>query len=139
MEINLFLWPMLIPMILPLFFCLRFKKETFFEIVMITMTMVLIVLLYWPLVTSNIFSTYSYVGVKVLLFVVLPVVTFALIKRNALLLHVATYGITKAGLKKSTVWFVILLPIMLMATGLIQYYHGVSWVTELIPGIISFF
>jgi membrane protease YdiL (CAAX protease family) len=139
MEINLFLWPMLVPMLLPLFFCIKFKKETFFEIVTITLIMVLIVLLYWPLVTSNIFSSYTYVGVKILLFVILPIVIFILIKRNTSPLHIAVYGIRKEKVKKSIVWFVLLLPIMLVITGLIQYYHGVGWNAELIPGVISFF
>jgi membrane protease YdiL (CAAX protease family) len=139
MEINLFLWPMLIPMLIPLFFCIKFKKETFFEIVAITLVMVLIMLLYWPLVTSDIFSTYTYVGVKIILFLILPLVMFILIKRNTSPLHIAAYGIKKEGAKKSIVWFVLLLPMMLMTTGLIQYYQGVGWNADLIPGVISFF
>jgi membrane protease YdiL (CAAX protease family) len=139
MEINLFLWPMLIPMLLPLFFCIKFKKETLFEIVTIALVMMLIVLLYWPLITSNIFSTYTYVGVKILLFVILPLVIFLLIKRNTSPLHIAAYGITKEGVKKSIVWFILLLPIMLIITGLIQYYLGMDSIAELIPGVVSFF
>lgn len=139
MEINFFLWPMLLPMILLLFYCVRYKKEAIFEIGIITTVMVLIVLLYWPLVTSNIFSIYTYIVVKILLFVVLPIVIFVMIKRNTSPLQGAVYGIKKDGLKKSLIWFVILLPIMLVTTGLIQYFHGVSWNVELVAGIISFF
>lgn len=139
MDINLFLWPMLVPMILPLIYCARYKRETFVEIGMISITMVLIVFLYWPLMTSNIFSTYTYIVVKILLFVVLPICIFILIKRNISPLNFRAYGVKKEGLKKSLVWCGILLPIMLVTTAVIQFYNGVSWNIELIAGAMSFF
>lgn len=49
MEIDLFLWPMLVPMILPLWYCAIHKKDVLVEIGAISLAMVLIVLLYWPL------------------------------------------------------------------------------------------
>jgi membrane protease YdiL (CAAX protease family) len=139
MEIDLFLWPMLLPMILPLSYCAKYKKESCAEIGMISVVMMLIVFLYWPLITSTLFSPYSYVVVKFFLFVVLPIVFLVLLKRNLSSLHLGEYGVKKEGVKKSIVWFVLLLPIMLLITAIIQIINGVSWNVELIAGLISFF
>jgi len=106
---------------------------------MISLVMVLIVLLYWPLITITIFSTYTYIVIKFLLFVVLPIVTFVLLQRNITPLHLNAYGVKKQGVRKSLVWFVLLLPVMLVTTFILQYFHGVGWNVELVGGIISFF
>lgn len=139
MEINLFLWPMLIPLILPLIYSVRYKRESFFDIGKICLVMVLIVLLYWPLITSTIFSTYTYIVIKFLLFVVFPILIFVLFQHNTTPLHPDLYGLKKQGLQKSLVWFVLLLPVMLVTSLVIQYFHGVSWNVELFAGIMSFF
>jgi len=139
MEINLFLWPMLMPLILPLFYAARYKREAFIEIGTISLVMVLIVLLYWPLITSTIFSTYTYIVTKFLLFVVLPIVAFVLLQRNITPLHLGIYGVKKQGVRKSLMWFVLLLPAMLVTTFVIQYFHGVGWNVEVVAGIMSFF
>jgi membrane protease YdiL (CAAX protease family) len=139
MDIDMFLWPMLLPMLLPLVYCAKYKKEARVEIVMISVAMVLIVFLYWPLMTMTLFSPYSYIAVKFLLFVVLPIVIFVLLQRNASSLHLSVYGIKKEGVKKSIVWCVLFLPIMLVTTGIIHYFHGVSWDVELIAGLMSLF
>jgi membrane protease YdiL (CAAX protease family) len=139
MEFDLFLWPMLLPMIIPLIYCVKYKRETLFEIGIITLVMVLIVVLYWPLLTSNLAFAYTYQVVKVILFVLLPLTFFLIIKRNTSPLHGALYGVTKQGLKKSFFWFLLLLPIMLVVTGCIQYFIGVTWSSNTGAGTISFF
>lgn len=139
MEFDLFLWPMLIPMIIPLIYCVKYKRKALIEIGIITLSMVLIVVLYWPLLTSNLALIYTYLAVKVLLFVLLPLALFLVIKRDTSPLHGVLYGVTKQGLKKSFFWFIIFLPIMLVVAGLIQYFHGVTWSADPVAGAISFF
>ncbi len=139
MEIDLFLWPMALPLILPLFYCARYKKESFVEIGVISLVMVLIVFLYWPLITSTIFSVYTYIVIKCLLFVVLPMVTFVLIQRSTIPLHLSRYGVKKQGVRTSLVWFILLLPMMLAATFIIHNINNGSWNVELVAGILSFF
>jgi membrane protease YdiL (CAAX protease family) len=139
MEFDLFLWPMLIPMIIPLIYYVKYKREALIEIGIITLTMVLIVVLYWPLLTSNLALTYTYPAVKVLLFVLLPLTLFLVIKRDTSPLHGALYGVTKQGLKKSFFWFLLFLPIMLVVTGCIQFFIGVTWNSNIGAGTISFF
>ena len=51
MEFNLFLWPMLVPMIIPLIYCYKYKKESLTDIGTIATSMLLIVILYWPLLS----------------------------------------------------------------------------------------
>jgi membrane protease YdiL (CAAX protease family) len=139
MEFDLFLWPMLLPMIIPLVYSVKYKREALFEIGIITLAMVLIVVLYWPLLTSNLAFAYTYQVVKVILFVLLPLTLFLVIKRNTSPLHGALYGVTKQGLKKSFFWFLLFLPIMLVVTGCIQYSIGGTWGSNTGAGTISFF
>lgn len=139
MEFNFFLWPMLIPMIIPFFYCLKYKKDACSDIGIITIAMILIVLLYWPLLTSNLASTYTYLFVKVFLFVIFPIFLIAVIKYDISAIHGISYGVTERGLVKSFFWFILLLPIMLVVTGLIQNYHGVAYSVNFVNGVISFF
>ncbi len=139
MEIDLFLWPMLIPLILPLFYCAKFKRESLVEIGQIIIVMVLIVVLYWPLITSTIFSAYTYIVIKTLLFVILPIVTFVLIQRSTTGLHLDLYGVRKQGVRKSLVWFVLLLPVMFATTFVLHHINNGNLDVELVAGFISFF
>ena len=67
MTINLFLWPMLIPMLIPIFYCIFYKKKSIVDVLVITFTMILIVVLYWPL--SLEFWADANLYVKILLFI----------------------------------------------------------------------
>ncbi len=139
MQFDLFLWPMLLPLILPVVYCVKYKKESFVEIGAIIVVMVLIVLFYWPMVTSTIFSSYTYIVTKYFLFVVLPIISFVLIQGNITPLRLSTYGLKKQGVRTSLIWFLLLLPVMLVITFAIQYSYNGSWNVELVNGIMSFF
>lgn len=101
--------------------------------------MMLIVFLYWPFMTSAVFSTYTYIVGKTLLFVVLPIIIFIVVQRNTSLVHLNVYGIKKEGGKKSLMWFILFLPLMLVATGFLQYFNGMDWNADVLAGSISFF
>ena len=139
MELDVFLWPMLLPMIIPLIYCMKYKIEALIDVEIISLAMILIVVLYWPLLTSNIALTYTYPVVKLLLFVLLPIFLFLVIPHKTSTFHGALYGVTRPGIKKSFFWFILLLPIMIAVTGLIHYFHGVTWHADSIAGAISFF
>ncbi len=130
---------MVIPMIIPLIYCVKYKRKALTEIGIITSAMVLIVVLYWPLLTSNLAFTHTYPAVKLLLFVLLPLALFLVIKHDTSPLHGAFYGVTKQGIRKSLFWFLLFLPIMLVVSGLIQYFIGATWSADPVAGIISFF
>jgi membrane protease YdiL (CAAX protease family) len=139
MEFNLFLWPMLIPMIIPLVYCVRYQKKSLLDILTIALVLVVIVIVYWPLVTSNIFLDYTYLVTKFFLFLLLPILLLAFLHRNVALLHPRIYGFKKERLKTSLLWFMIFLPIMLLTTGVIQYVQGIHWNSDMFMGIVSFF
>ncbi|MCK4332985.1 MAG: hypothetical protein KAV40_05335 [Thermoplasmatales archaeon] len=101
MEFDLLLWPMLVPMIIPLIYCFRYKKESLAEIGTIATSMFLIVVIYWPLLTSNFLSTQTYTAVKFLLFIILPLLCLFILKRNKSPLKLEQFGIKKEGMKKS--------------------------------------
>ena len=139
MEFNLFLWPMLVPMIVPLFYCFKYKKESLAEIGTITASMFLVVVLYWPLQSSNFLSTQTYIAVKFLLFVILPLLCLSILKRNKSPLKLKQFGIKKEGTKKSLWLCILFLPIMLVVTFVIQYVNGVALDADVLTGTISFF
>ncbi|MFA5101532.1 MAG: CPBP family glutamic-type intramembrane protease [Candidatus Thermoplasmatota archaeon] len=139
MEINLFLWPMLLPMILPLVYSAKYKKDALSEIGGIIVIMLLCVLFYWPLLTSNFLDAYTYIAVKALLFVILPLGIFLLIKHDFSLIRYSAYGLQKKGLKKSIFLCILYIPVMVIVTGLIQYLNGITWEADLLSGVISFF
>lgn len=139
MEFDLFLWPMLIPMTIPIIYCIKFKRTSLVETGVLLLAMVLIVVLYWPLLTTNLAFAYTYLVVKFLLFVFLPLFLIVAVKRKPSQHFGELFGVTKQGLKKSLFWFILLLPIMIVVTGLIHYVHGVGWGADLIAGAISFF
>ncbi|UCD13117.1 MAG: CPBP family intramembrane metalloprotease [Thermoplasmatales archaeon] len=138
MDFNLFLWPMLLPMIIPILYCTRYKKESLADIGVITGVMFFIVILYWPLLTTNFLSTHTYITVKFLLFVILPVICLQIIKRKKSL-GFKQYGIKKEGLKKSTLWCILFLPIMLGVTTVIHYINGVTIESDVLVATVSFF
>ncbi len=101
--------------------------------------MVLIVIFYMPLQTSNFLSTHTYTAVKILLFFILPLLLLFIIKRKKSILNLEKFGIKKEGLKKS-VWLCILfIPIMFGITAIIHYFYINGTVFDVIAGIMSFF
>ena len=139
MSEAFFLWPMLVPMAIPLIYCIKYKKELLSEIGTITLAIALIVLLYWPLLTSNFLGEYTYVAVKVVLFIFFPLLLLLVFKRNSTPLQVNHYGIQSKGTKKSLLLCLLFLPIMLGITFGIKYFMGISGDAETVAGILSFF
>jgi len=139
MVIDLFLWPMVIPMILPLLYCVFYKKRALIETSIITVTMIFMVILYWPMLSSNVFSVYTYPVVKVLLFVFLPLFMLLLFSRSSSVFKFSQYGVQKEGLKKSMWWCCLFLPVMIVVTGSIFYVQGLGGDGDFFGGMLSFF
>jgi len=139
MELNLFLWPMIIPMLIPVLYCIKFKRESLANIGSITGLMVVIVILYWPFLTTNFLGNYTYITVKFFLFVLLPIISLQILKSKKTALDLNHYGIKKRGLKKSIWWFVLFLPIMLVAAIAVQLINGVKIDFDLSTATIMFF
>ena len=123
----------------PSFYCFKYKKESLAEIGTITASMFLVVVLYWPLQSSNFLSTQTYIAVKFLLFVILPLLCLSILKRNKSSLKLGQFGIKKEGTKKSFWLCILFMPIMLAVTFVIQYVNGVFLDVDLLTGTISFF
>ena len=137
MEFNLFLWPIIMPMLIPLFYCAKYKRKYLADVATITLSMVIIVVLYWPLATS--LGSIASIAVKILLFVILPIMCLLFLKRDKSPLNLKQYGIKKDGLKKSLWLCVLFLPIMLVVTFSIKYINGMASDTDILFGTVSFF
>jgi membrane protease YdiL (CAAX protease family) len=127
---------MLIPMLIPLVYSFIYKKNSFKEIAVITFSMIVIVLVYWPLTTSII--TPANIAVKFFLFVVLPVTSLMILQRNKKPLSFNQYGIQKKGMRKSVLLSVMFLPLMVLTTFVVKYYSGTVSQPDLFLGSVSF-
>ena len=139
MELNLFLWPMILPMIIPILYCIKYKKQSLVSIGALTVVMILIVFLYWPLIISDLFGDYNYLIIKFFLFVLLPILFIQAMSQKKTVIDFKSYGIKKSGLKKSLLLFFVFLPIMLVASIIIQIINGYSNDSNLFFGTIMFF
>jgi len=139
MDFNFFLWPILIPMILPLYYCIKFKKESLKDVVYLIIIMVIIVFLYWPFLSINFLSSYTYIIVKIILFCILPISFLLIFKRDKSIINLKNFGLGKKGFKKSILLFISFVPIMLFFTFIIKYLDATAYESNILFGITSFF
>jgi membrane protease YdiL (CAAX protease family) len=135
LTIDLFLWPMLLPLLIPLLYSFTYKKDSFKDVLLIILSMIIIVILYWPLTLAIV--TPANIVVKFLLFVALPVTFLALLQRPTKSFSLTQFGLRKKGMRTSILLSVMFLPIMLLTTFLIQYFSGVAAHADLFLGIGS--
>ena len=144
MNIDPFLWPMLIPMSLPIFYCIKYKKKSIGEVTGITLYMILIVIIYWPFTLSLLFT--ANIISKFLLFVFFPIILiFTLekirqikLKSDKNLFNLKLFGIHRNGTKKSLKLGLIMLPLMLTTTLFVTYNINKEINPDLWIGILYF-
>ena len=132
MYFNLFLWPMLLPLIIPISYCIIYRKDRLGEILVISLSMILIVILYWPL-SFKLYTDANFYA-KVILFVILPILLLYIYRRihkhtltsDEKIFEWKHFGITNEGLEKSLKLGLFFIPIMIGATFVINFYLGVS-------------
>ena len=115
-NFDFFLWPMVIPMVLPLVYTAFFKKKYFFEIGIITFSMIFTVIAYWPLTTG--FQATANIIPKSILFVISPFILLSIYwkcKKNKED-HFSLFGLTDKNLEKSFKLGLMFIPLMLFIT-----------------------
>jgi membrane protease YdiL (CAAX protease family) len=135
---------MLIPMIIPIFYGLKFKRESLMEIIVITFVMFFIVITYWPLTLS--LKSVSNIIVKFLLFVLIPLLFLYLSlkirymhRSEKLDFQFQRFGISFKNFKRSLKFGFLFLPLMLFITLLVKYMIGDTYIPNFSLGIVSFF
>jgi len=140
MNFDLLLWPMLIPMVIPIAYCFLKKKKSLPEMGIIALTMILIVIFYWPMTTSIV--TNSNIVVKFLLFVLFPLIMLGALKffskKEKSLLNLSLYGVKKEGIKKSLKLGFLFIPIMIITTFIVKYIIGGTFDANFPLGAVSF-
>ncbi len=139
MEFNLFLWPMIIPMLIPIFYCIFNNKKSCVRIGLITVIMIFIVIFYWPFVNSDIFGDFTYIITKFFLFVLLPIIVIRFLDEKKSTINLTKFGLKKQGLKKSVKYFIFFIPVMIITTIFVQYIHGINSDINITQAIILFF
>jgi len=134
---------MLIPMVLPLAYAVKYKRDSLIEIGVITFTMIFIVVAYWPLILG--LNSTSNIVTKFLLFVFLPLVFLFITwkirnkqKKKKQEYSFKQFGITEEGFEKSLKLGFLFLPIMLMVTFIAKYMIGGTLDGNFSLGVVSF-
>jgi len=134
---------MLIPMIIPIIYTLKYKQESLVDVIVIFLIMIGIVIFYWPLTISfylsaNIFS-------KFILFILFPLLIIFLnfkIKNNEYnnkVFNLSQFGLTIKELANSIKLGLIFIPLMLIVTFLVKYMINGYYDIDFSLGVISFF
>jgi len=134
---------MLIPMVLPLAYAVKYKRDSLIEIGVITFTMIFIVVAYWPLILG--LNSTSNIVTKFLLFVFVPLVFLFITwkirnkqKKKKQEYSFKQFGITEEGFEKSLKLGFLFLPIMLMVTFIAKYMIGGTLDGNFSLGVVSF-
>lgn len=134
---------MLIPMIIPIIYGLKYKKESLFEICVITLIMAFIVILYWPFTLG--FNSSANIITKLLLFVFAPLFFLLLSfqirnkeRKNKLDFQLSQFGIKIEGFRKSLKLGFLFLPLMIFFTYLVKFAMGGIFNPNFILGVVSF-
>jgi len=134
---------MLIPMVLPLAYAVKYKRDSLIEIGVITFTMIFIVVAYWPLILG--LNSTSNIVTKFLLFVFVPLVFLFITwkirnkqKKKKQEYSFKQFGITEEGFEKSLKLGFLFLPIMLMVTFITKYMIGGTLDGNFSLGVVSF-
>jgi membrane protease YdiL (CAAX protease family) len=135
-ALDLFLWPMLLPIIPLLVYVLLRKRVYLAEVFAIFLVMVTIVVVYWPLTT--VVPSPANIVVKFTLFVFVPLVVLLALQGRKTQIRLADFGLKTEGMKASILLSLAFLPIMLLITFVVHWHNGASVPPDGVLGIISF-
>ena len=134
---------MLIPMVLPLAYAVKYKRDSLIEIGVITFTMILIVIAYWPFTLG--FNSTSNIVTKFILFVLLPLILLNITwkiqnksKKKKQESSFEQFGIKEEGFEKSLYLGLLFLPLMLVVTFTSKYMIGGILEVNFPLGVVSF-
>jgi membrane protease YdiL (CAAX protease family) len=123
--VTFFLWPMLIPILIPIIYCWKWKKESLKHLWPILLSMILIVILYEPLVWDLDFPVLGYIFWKFVLFVFIPLGIFIWYwKGKNSEKPFEVFGVKKEGMKKSLFFCALFIPLMLATDTIVSYLLG---------------
>lgn len=136
---QLFLWPFLLPITGLWFYSMRYKPEVSRVIGFIVLSSVLIVLFYMPLLQTDVFGQYTYIFVKYLLFIILPLLLVSFGGRILISEFLKKCGVRREAVLISVRWGVVLLPVMLGVSFILFLLLGLASDCNWLNGCISFF
>lgn len=135
---GFFLWQMIIPLVVPLFYCLIYKRKSLREILLICSILIGIVLFYEPIIYSNLFSSWTYVIGKIVLFIFFPILIFSFYYKD-LFSFLREIGFHSFQLKLSLKFFIMFLPLMLGTTAVVFYILNISNSINVSFALLMFF
>lgn len=129
--VTFFLWPMIIPLIIPIIYCWKWKKESLKDLWPILLSMILIVILYESLVWNLDFPVLGYIFWKFVLFVFIPLGIFIWYwKGKNTEKPLEVFGVRKEGMRKSLFLCALFIPAMLATDAIVSYMLGRSYPTS---------
>lgn len=141
MAIDLFLWPMLLPIFALAIYCWLYKKDHLKEALAILAAIAIMIVLYMPMM--DLFAKdaigIGYSITKLILWILLPIAFLFLLTRDKSFLSFRKYGTKKGGARRSVWLFLIFVPIMLVVTFAESMILGVGWDSNIPLGSVMFF
>jgi membrane protease YdiL (CAAX protease family) len=130
--------PMLLALVIPLVYCLRWKKETFRKTVVLFLISILIVLLY-PItgIFNTSLGTGGYFIGKLILFTLIPLLTIIALERWTIKNAFVELGVHRKNIGKSLIFSVGALVITVCIAMI--FFWGAPGITSAIWNIVMFF
>lgn len=132
---TFFLWPMMLPITIPVIYCYLRKKESLRDVSVIALCMALIVIFYTFILRILNVPYIGYTLSKFILFVFIPLgIFYWYLKDKGIKDVMAGFGVRPKGLKTSLLFCLALIPVMLVATTLISPGTGTPapmWLTTI--------
>jgi len=135
---------MLIPLIIPIAYCILYKKNRIVDSIIIFIIMVTIVIFYWPV--TNLFSSTANLYAKFLIFIILPIIFLFFydkayhffVKSDDKIFDWKLFGINTEGLEKSLKYGLLFIPLMSLTTFIIFWILNIQTNSDLITGSVYF-
>jgi membrane protease YdiL (CAAX protease family) len=130
--------PMLISLIIPIFYCIKYKKDSLNKIIILTICSTVIILLYPLVILSGNYldPTTTYLLIKFVILTILPIIVIAKLENWKIKQVVIELGVNKKNLSKS-IFLSILVLLFTLFIGLIILW-GIQTNTSLYWNIIMF-
>jgi membrane protease YdiL (CAAX protease family) len=126
-------------MVLPIIYTIKYRRDSFIEIILITLSMIFFVIAYWPITIG--FPSSANIISKFILLILIPYIILKIywIYKNEKRNNFEQLGLTNKGLESSFKLGLMLIPIMLFLTFLAKFLmNNSSMEPNLEVGVVSF-
>ena len=139
MDGLFFLWPMIVPFILPILYTILYKRSNLKIVGILIVITLCIILFFYPLISVLSSIPYSYELVKVLLFLIFPICVLKIFTHEPFLDLLPQVGVQKKNSRLSITLALFFLPIMTITSLVVWVLLQPAFSASIVTGFLSFF